>query len=573
MKKIWETKLLLCLLSAVLLVLTLCVVFPQTAKAADTDRYGYSKLENEVQKKTYVKIADALAACEDELSLSGQNCTENDLKVAAEMVRRDYPEFFYYQKYAYSLQGGLVQSVEFRYAFNGKELKGDSSELKNAIKTLDTKVKDIVKGAKGDDYQKALYLHDYVVNNVIYQSSINDQNAYGALIEGKAVCAGYSHAYQLLLRKAGIESFYITGTSRGVKHAWLLVFLDDECYYTDVTWDDPVLQGGTQVLGHYYFDMSYDQISKDHTADPEYSKWLPSKHDHKSMYYFEHDAREGNGVGRFNDNVAPGKLFEYMKQDGNKYYCEFIYDGTDFDSWFNDALQNVANQVGEISISYVPLGNEYILTITAKASEHVLQKVSAKAPTCTGEGNTEHYECTKCGKRFADPEAKKTITNDSCIIIERLTHSDGNGDNRCDSCGRKMSNSSSTTPTTPSTEATTPPTEAPEETTPVTEATTPVTEATTPATDATEETEPSGAATEETQQPTEETQQPTEETTPSEDGNDATAPSEDATAPTEGAPADGNEPMDPQFFVMAGIAIAAIAVIAVVVSVLRRKKA
>ena len=566
MTRIWNTKMLTRLLGTALLLLALFVIVPQETKAADTDRYGYQQLDNAVQKKIYIKVADALAQRQDKLDLSGQNCTVNDLKTVVEMVKRDYPEFFYMDRYGYaSNQSQIVQNVEFIYALNGKTVKGASAELEAACAALNRKVAEIVKGAKGDSYQKALYLHDYIVDNVIYQSSANDQSAYGALIEGKAVCAGYSRAYQLLLREAGIESFYITGTSHGVSHAWLMVLLNGDCYYTDVTWDDPMLSNGTQILGHYYFGMSYDQISKDHTADVEYKNWLPKKHDHQEMYYFEHDAREGSGVGKFNNNTAPNQLLKYMKKNGNQYFCEFLYEGDGFDTWFNNSLQNIATEVGEISISYVPLGEEYILTVTARASEHELKKIAYKAPTCTDEGNKEHYECVKCGKRFSDATAKTWLNNDSCVILEKIGHSDGNGNNRCDTCDKKLSNSPATTPTVPSTEATTPPTDAPEETVPDNDPTD-----ATDATEATEATEPSAGATEQTQPATE----PTQDTTPTEDviidTIPATGPVQNETDPTEAPSDDGDNLMSMSWIVGAAGAVAILAVVMVLIRKLRR---
>lgn len=611
MRKFGKTTLLTYLMAAFALALLFVAVLPQQAQAADTDRYGYQQLESNKLKQLYVLIADTLADCQNELSLTGKGYKESDLLAVAEMVRRDYPEFFYYANYGYSFNSsGEIQSVTFRFMLGGKEVKGNSAELKSARTAFDKKVNEIVKGAKGTDYQKALYLHDYIVNNVIYQTTNDDQNAYGALIEGKSVCAGYSHAYQHLLRKVGIESFYITGTSRGIPHAWLLVFLNDECYYTDVTWDDPATNDGTQVLGHYYFDMSYDDISKDHTPDPEYSKWLPKNHNHKDMYYFEQEAREGSGVGWFNSNTAPAKLSTYLKKDGNSYYCDFRYDGSDLSEWLNKAVTELNDTVGGLTgYSYKLIGNECMLTITAKAVQHEVQKVDAKAATCIRDGNKSYYVCTKCGDYFEDANAKKPIVNQNSVLISKTghtagpwksdanrhwkectasgctamipgtsaTHANVNGDKNCDTCGYQISGSSSTTQTTPTTppnngpEATTPPNNATEATTPpvdATEGTTPPNDATegmTPSTDATEETAPSADATEGTTPSTD----VTEGTTPSTDATDGAT---DPTAPTQGKPSGGGELMDTTWIIIAGAGIAAVVIITIVITMIRKKR-
>jgi len=63
--------------------------------------------------------------------------------------------------------------------------------------------------------------------------------AYGALIEGSAVCDGYARAAQLLMSMCGIESLYVVGTANnGVGHAWNMVKLNGQWYQLDVTWDD-----------------------------------------------------------------------------------------------------------------------------------------------------------------------------------------------------------------------------------------------------------------------------------------------------------------------------------------------
>lgn len=535
--------------------LTILVILPQQARAAHTERYGYTKLDSENQKQLYVLIADALTDCREELSLSGKKFTESDLQAAEAMVRRDYPELFYYAGYRYSVGGnGIVQLLDFNYSLSGKTIKGDSTELKSAIAAVNQKVGEIGKGATGNDYQKAHYLHDYVVNNVIYASSPNDQNAYGALMEGKAVCAGYSHAYQMLLREVGIDSFYITGTSKGVQHAWLLVFLNGECYYTDVTWDDPITNDGSQVMGHYYFDMSYDDISKDHTCDPEYNAWLPQKHDHKDLCYFAHDAGEGTGVGYFNNDTDPKKLLDYMKRDGNTLYCDFRFDGNNVSAWIQEACQHIANKLGEINISYIPLGNEYMLTITAKSLNHSLTKIPAKLATCISEGSKEHYLCTKCDGLFADPEAKTSINSKNQVALSKLDHHDANADKSCDTCGKLLSSSAITPPiiSTP-------------------KPTTPSVEPTGPSNDATEATMPSNG---ETEPPAD----ATEGTTPSNDAAEGTTPSDGAaeddaespTKPTKGESSKVSVPMDMTQIIWIG---AVIAVIAVVIVLVRKKLA
>ena len=64
-------------------------------------------------------------------------------------------------------------------------------------------------------------------------------NAYGALIDGKCVCAGYAAAFKLLAQEAGLEAIVVTGYLDGnLAHAWNKVKIDDEWQIVDVTNND-----------------------------------------------------------------------------------------------------------------------------------------------------------------------------------------------------------------------------------------------------------------------------------------------------------------------------------------------
>lgn len=89
-----------------------------------------------------------------------------------------------------------------------------------------------------DDYDKALALHDWVVDHLTY---IKDDETYTsanflevALFQGKAVCQGYAALYRALLDQAGIENDYEFGTD----HVWNMIRLGDTWYHVDCTWND-----------------------------------------------------------------------------------------------------------------------------------------------------------------------------------------------------------------------------------------------------------------------------------------------------------------------------------------------
>lgn len=94
-------------------------------------------------------------------------------------------------------------------------------------------------------------------------------SAYGALVKGKAVCAGYACAYQVLLNRVGVECVQIYGQGNSmvdgkrsgkVDHAWNAVRNGNTWLMTDVTWND--------VLGdqYRYYNLPIDEMYRDHNA-------------------------------------------------------------------------------------------------------------------------------------------------------------------------------------------------------------------------------------------------------------------------------------------------------------------
>ena len=90
----------------------------------------------------------------------------------------------------------------------------------------------------------------------------DDQNqcysAYGAIINGKAVCQGYASLFYRMCREAGIPARIITGLGNGGAHAWNIVKLDGAYYNVDVTWDD------TEDSNYNYFNKSDSEYASTH---------------------------------------------------------------------------------------------------------------------------------------------------------------------------------------------------------------------------------------------------------------------------------------------------------------------
>lgn len=121
------------------------------------------------------------------------------------------------------------------------------------------------------EWEKERYLHDAIVFNCDYEAgSANESNPYGALVEKKATCEGYARAIKLLMDKAELECYVMSGmavnrNANQENHMWNIVRIDGAYYHLDPTWDDPVGQDGEDGQHYLYFNLSDAEIAKTHS--------------------------------------------------------------------------------------------------------------------------------------------------------------------------------------------------------------------------------------------------------------------------------------------------------------------
>lgn len=124
--------------------------------------------------------------------------------------------------------------------------------------------------------EKIKTIHDYIINNTKYDKDRSDNNiinyrsdtAYGALIEHYALCGGYTDSMMLFLEKFGVKSYRISSDN----HIWNYVYLDNDWYNLDLTWDDPILEDGKDLLEDNFFLISDSELEKLDTKEHTYDK-------------------------------------------------------------------------------------------------------------------------------------------------------------------------------------------------------------------------------------------------------------------------------------------------------------
>ena len=152
-------------------------------------------------------------------------------------VQENYPQ---YDKFNfccnYDSNGYLIEKITFTY---------NKTKAARAAK-LKAKIDSITKYARKKGYYKnrASYVNWRMKKMCSYDWSAyysddwekhaDAYSAYGCLVKGKAVCEGYSLAFNAIMLELGIPTKRMSGGG----HAWNMVKIGNRWYHVDVTWND-----------------------------------------------------------------------------------------------------------------------------------------------------------------------------------------------------------------------------------------------------------------------------------------------------------------------------------------------
>lgn len=213
----------------------------------------------------YIKVCDGDEIA-DYIEKYG-DCIENNIAVAYEAMLNDNPEIFWMpSKYSYIIGGTETDpylAVCFSSAenfFGGYTVK--KSERDKMRSELEARVNEILNGvsAQADEYTREKHFNDYICDHTEYVTDGKLINtAYGCLVNGKALCEGFSRAFKLLCNESGIECDLISGISQGENHMWNIVNIDGAHSYVDVTWNS-----SEEDLRYMYFNITENQLRHDH---------------------------------------------------------------------------------------------------------------------------------------------------------------------------------------------------------------------------------------------------------------------------------------------------------------------
>lgn len=200
-------------------------------------------------------IYENLYNYQSSFSVQSYGITVTDFQSIYSNVINDNPDLFYVSSsfgYTYIPSSNKIVTINPSYALTQEEIPQAKvvfeKGIQKALRQVDSSM---------NDAQKALVIHDYIMNiatyPVINNISTDDResyhSAYGLFYDGYVVCAGYTLAYSAIMQRLGIDCKYVVSSE--MQHAWNSVKIDGYWYNVDLTFDDIHFAQGVNALGTF----------------------------------------------------------------------------------------------------------------------------------------------------------------------------------------------------------------------------------------------------------------------------------------------------------------------------------
>lgn len=353
------------LLSTIVISFGISVAFAFLAEEKNEELAQRSPRVHYSSDDIYERIVSGLEAFES-ITFHDSRLNDWDIREAVRKVEFYHPEFFWLDSYSI-----VTSSANDDTTLNFMGV-GDYSDdaIKEMYATLIAAADRIIEQipAGYDDYQKALFVHDYIVNNTRYSSEHAGKGvnglwgtAYGCLVQGDAICQGYAEAYQLVLERMGIECGVCSGDSINGPHAWNYVRINGQYYWVDTTWDDPESENDEGTLRHDYFLINDELLERTRTIE-EGQVFVPSCSSMADNYHVRNgsylEAFDINSIGNILAANASSRKAEIMFGSEAAYREALERLFAESEIWSLSAYVSLNEQ-----ISYSNDDNMYILII------------------------------------------------------------------------------------------------------------------------------------------------------------------------------------------------------------------
>lgn len=154
----------------------------------------------------------------------------------------------------------------------------------------------------GSEYDMALWLHDWTLDQLEYDHSLNWCSAESGLTRHQGTCESYQRIYSKLLDAAGIANGRITGNG----HTWNAVKIDGKWFQMDLTWDDTSDNWyGDLDQRHLHFGLTDELMAiahSDHTANYQKNGYAYRSTD-LSNNYFVRNGKADEWAEKYADRI------------------------------------------------------------------------------------------------------------------------------------------------------------------------------------------------------------------------------------------------------------------------------
>jgi hypothetical protein len=245
----------------------------------DTDNY-YIESFSPAEQAIYEKVSAAVINCQSSITLNGVSADRQDI------LGRIGDTLLFYDPYTWNLETldytSQGQNVTFHFSY-----LVDYQSFVTMQEKLDTVVDEIL--AETEDLsvlKKLYYIHDFILRNCDYDlDSVYSGSPYGALVDGKAKCDGYSLALQMIAQRAGIPCVTVISMPQGGEfgHAWNKVKVSTSWYNIDLSSDDTTLKW--DEICYDWFLLADSEMGSIHKEwnDPFVTE--PKANNTKNSYY------------------------------------------------------------------------------------------------------------------------------------------------------------------------------------------------------------------------------------------------------------------------------------------------
>lgn len=249
----------------------------------------------------------------------------------------------------------------------------------------------------GSEFEMALYLHDWLLEQLEYDNSLKWSSAESALTRGLGTCQAYESAYAKLLSAAGIENAETRDTYDG--HTWNAVKLDGEWYQVDCTWDDTSDNFyGDLDQRHLYFCITDELMA---IAHPGHEKIYSS-----DGYATRSTSLKDNFFVRNSKGVEwAGKYFKRIQQHLDAKETEFSIDADN--NSFPPSISGIQNGIIAYAMNQMDwTANSSRICLSAKSivTIQTINKWSVKF----------EFESSYLGVPSAPPRAARSTTASTC---------------------------------------------------------------------------------------------------------------------------------------------------------------